>query len=235
MAPVQRPQRVHAFVIEGGLTATPHPTDVARALRRAVMARVQAVLEPRATLSTFFTGHERDGSPAGMEHPHLTFAFDPGLGRLLILAPHVIDRHAPTHAEVVHLALLDEALTNFTDLRAGSSGRLTVRATTIDAETDPLFAASRTWESVTPYQVTRHAKRVGAADALSGDLRGECRRRGLPEPRVTSRDLFGAPGVGLTGTARLAFTVAVSGPIVLGKSRHFGGGLFTGVTTPETQ
>jgi CRISPR-associated protein Csb2 len=98
----------------------------------------------------------------------------------------------------------------------------------IDADADPLFAASRTWESVTPYQVTRHAKQVGAAEALSADLRAECHRHGLPEPRVTPRELRGVPGLGLGGRARLTFEVAVDGHIVLGRSRHLGGGLFAG-------
>ncbi len=230
MAPVQRSQGVHVFMVEGGLAATPPPTEVARALRRAVMARVQEVLGSGTSLPAFFTGHERDGSPARTERcPHLTFVFDPGPARLLIVAPHVLDRRAPTGEEVGHLRDLDAAMTEFCELCAGSFGRLMLRASYIDARADPLFAASRTWESVTPYQVTRHTKQVGAAEALSADLRAECRRRGLPEPLVTPREPRGVPGVGLVGSARLTFAVAVEGPIVLGRSRHLGGGLFAGM------
>ncbi|MBI3402046.1 MAG: type I-U CRISPR-associated protein Cas5/Cas6 [Acidobacteria bacterium] len=228
MAPIVRAQGVHALVIVGGLMATPNAVEVARSLRRAVMSRVQVVLGSRSTLPAYFTGHERDGSPARATHPHLTFAFDPGAARLLIVAPHVVDRRAPTREEVANLALLDVALAGFRDLRAGASGLLALRASSVDADADPLFAASRTWESVTPYQVTRHTKQVGAAEALSADIRAECRRSGLPEPRVTPRDPRGVPGVGLIGGARLIFEVAVQGPIVLGQSRHFGGGLFSG-------
>jgi CRISPR-associated protein Csb2 len=229
MAPVQRPEGVHAFVVEGGLAETPQPSEVARALRRAVMARVQDVLGARSTLPTFFSGHERDGSPARTERrPHLTFVFDPEAARLLIVAPHVIDRRAPTPEEVLHLQHLDEALTEFCELRAGSAGCLAVRASSIAADTDPLFAPSRTWDSVTLYQVTRHTKQIGAAEALSADLRAECWRRGLPKPSVTPREPRGIPGVGLVGGASLTFAVAVEGPIVLGRSRHLGGGLFAG-------
>ena len=227
MAPVQRNHGVHAFVIEEGLGATPQPTEIARALRRAVMARVQDVLGSRVTLPSFFTGHERDGSPAQTEHQHLAFVFDPGASRVLIVAPHILDRRTPTREEVRHLRDLEEALAEFRELRAGSAGHLMLRATSVDVDHDPLFAASLTWESVTPYQVTRHAKHVGAAEALSADLRAECRRHGLPEPRVTPRDMRGVSGVGLVGGARLTFNVAVKGPIVLGRTRHFGGGLFT--------
>ena len=62
---------------------------------------------------------------------------------------------------------------------------------------------------------------------LHADVAAECRRRGFPEPGVTPRDLHGVPGVGLVGRARLIFDVAVPGPIILGRNRHFGGGLFS--------
>jgi CRISPR-associated protein Csb2 len=58
MAPVRQAEGVHAFLIEHGLADTVQPTDVARALRRAVMARVQNVIGSRAILPSFFTGHE---------------------------------------------------------------------------------------------------------------------------------------------------------------------------------
>ena len=229
MAPVKRNQGVHAFVVDSGLAATPGPCDVTRALRRAVMARVQDVLGDRATLPTFFSGHERDGSPAQVERgSHLTFVFDPVAARLLIISPHVIERRPATREEIDHLRDLDAALTGFRELRAGSAGCLTLSVRSIDAGADMLFSSSRTWESVTPYQVTRHTKHVGVAEALSADVRAECRRRGLPEPRVTPREARGIPGVGLVGGARLTFQVAVEGPIVLGRSSHLGGGLFAG-------
>jgi CRISPR-associated protein Csb2 len=228
MAPLPRGQSVHTFLVEGGLAETPQPTEVARALRRAVMARVQEMLGSRTSLPSFFTGHDRDGLPTGTEDPHLTFAFDPQAKRLLIVAPHMVNRRTPTREEVMHLASLDAAVTGMRELRAGSSGHLILRASAIAAESDPLFAPSRSWESMTPYQVTRHTKQVGALKALSGDLRVECRRRGLPEPHVTPRCPRGVPGLGLVGSARLTFEVAVEGPIILGRSRHLGGGLFAG-------
>jgi CRISPR-associated protein Csb2 len=227
MAPVRRSEGVHAFVVANGLAAASQPAEVARALRRAVMARVQEVLGPRATLPSFVMGHERDGLRT--EHPHLTFAFDPEGRRLLIIAPHVVDRRPPTREEVEHLASLEAALADFRELRTGLSGLLALRVTYVEVDGDPLFAAARTWNSVTSYQVTRHTKEVGAAEALSADLRAECRRRGLPEPRVTPRELRGVPGVGLVGGARLTFEAAVTGPIILGRTRHLGGGLFAGM------
>ena len=78
MAPAQRNEGVHAFAVEDGLAPTPQPNEIARALRRAVMARVQDELGAHTGLPAFFTGHELDGSPAQTQrHPHLTFVFDP--------------------------------------------------------------------------------------------------------------------------------------------------------------
>jgi CRISPR-associated protein Csb2 len=232
MAPVQRQPGILAFAIEDGLTRTTEPTEITNALRRAVMARVQGVFGVRTRLPAFFSGHERDGSPAKeAQHPHLTFVFDAATDRLLILAPHVVDRRSPTRYEIRQLAALEEAMIEFRELRAGVVGCLMLRPTSIDPDADLLFARSRIWESMTRYQVTRHAKKVRADEALSADVRAECRRIGLPEPRVTSGDLEGVAGIGLVGRARLTFQVAVSGPIVLGRSRHLGGGLFARAAT----
>lgn len=232
MAPVRAATPgVHVFMVEGGLGVAVRWAEVARALRRAVMARVQEVLGARA-LPTFFSGHEVDGLPARAERAsHLTLLFDPGTigpARLLIVAPHIVERRDPKPDERQHLKDLDRALTDFRELRAGSSGRLTLRAAMADADLDPLLAPARTWESLTPYHVTRHAKEIGVSETVAADLRVECRRRGLPEPHVTVHGAWGEPGVGVLGHARLTFRVAVQGPIILGRSRYLGGGLFAG-------
>jgi CRISPR-associated protein Csb2 len=230
MAPVSIVRGLHVFAIEAGLAGTPDPVCVARALRRAVMARVQEILGASARLPTFFSGHDRSGSPAGSHgSSHLAFTFDSARTRLVIVAPHILDRRHPTSDERNHLAVLDQALENLRELRAGSAGCLALCADSIDVNADALTAPSRSWESATPYCVTRHAKKVSAADALSADLRAECRRCGLPEPiEVRALDVRGVPDVGLLGRASVAFAVAVNGPIVLGRSRYLGGGLFSG-------
>jgi CRISPR-associated protein Csb2 len=234
MAPVQALQGIFAFRIEAGLDPSASPAEVTRALRRALMARVQGVIGERKTLPIFFSGHESDGSPAKSEvQSHLACQFDPGASRLLIIAPHLLDRREATREESAHLRTLEEALQDFRELRAGVAGALALRPCLVDSDTDPILASSREWETVTPYLVTRHAKNVGAAEALSLDVRMECRRRGLPEPSVAPRDLHGRPGTGLEGGAHLTFAVAVPGPIIIGRSRHSGGGLFAALPNAQ--
>ncbi len=225
MAPVARTEGIHTFAVDSGLIEKPDPTEIAHAARRAVMARVQEVLGFGVALPAFFSGHERDGAPAGTSH--LAFAFDPRTPRLLIVAPHILDRREPTGEEKRHVTTLEKALEGFEELRAGSAGHLALRQTSVGTDSDSLMAPSRVWESVTPYLVTRHAKSGGAAETLVMDLRADCRRRGLPEPlEVKTLESRGLPNVGLLGRARLTFAVAVKGPILLGKSRYCGGGLF---------
>jgi CRISPR-associated protein Csb2 len=236
MAPVHMVRALHAFVIESGLSQNPHPADFIRALRRAVMARVQATLGESQTLPPFFSGHEPDGTPAQCEeHPHLAFAFDPDGNRLLVIAPHVIDLRAATPEEERHLETLERALGGLCQLKAGSSGLLTIRPTTVEVQTDPLFAASQNWESATPYRVTRHARGVTAKEAIQIDLRAECLRRGLPRPYdIQILSCSGVPGVGLEGRVLLRFQTAVKGPLLLGKSRYKGGGLFRSYSGTRT-
>jgi CRISPR-associated protein Csb2 len=227
MAPQQEVEGVHAFAIESGLNSGADATDVTRALRRAVMSRVQHALGPRRTLAAFFSGHSADGAPARSdEGSHLSFAFLPEGRTLLVIAPHVVERRSPYAGERDHLALLDEALRDLGVVRAGRAGLLTLRRYEIDRDCHPIFAPRRRWRTVTPYQVTRHQKNKSAFEALSADLRAECRRRGLPVAKITPRSAHGVAGVGLLGEAELEFARAIPGPILLGKSRHFGGGLF---------
>jgi len=69
----------------------------------------------------------------------------------------------------------------------------------------------------TPYAPTRHAKRNGR-DSLPDEVLEAVQRRRLPVPLAVEEN-----GTGLL----LRFMVAVPGPVLLGKTMHFGGGLFT--------
>jgi CRISPR-associated protein Csb2 len=227
MRPVRRTEGVYAFDIAGGLAEQAGPSAIARALRRAVMARVQAELGPRTALPVFFTGHATNGGPARAgEHEHLAFAFDAPRKRLIIVAPHVLDRRSARSTERKYLSILDAALADFRELRAGVAGKLTLVSGPVEMQDDPLFAASRSWGSLTPYRVTRHAKMKDLAKAVEADLLIECGRCGLPRPEIEIFGSFGKPGLGLFGRVKLTFRAAVAGPILIGRDRHFGGGLF---------
>lgn len=218
---------MHTLAITGGIVGHPDPTEVARALRRAVMARVQSVIGEREPLPPFFSGHAEGGAPLQRSRSsHLSFAFDPNSQSVLVLAPHLIERRAPTQQEVEHLRILDLALEGFRELRAGNAGLFTLSPTATGDKEVALLGCSRVWETVSPYVVTRHAKGSAAAEALATDVLAECRRVGLPEPKISSSNVQGISGAGLTGDVQLTFGQSVSGPIVLGRTRYLGGGFF---------
>ena len=206
MAPVRRIEGVFAFDVVDGLTKPAEPLGLARALRRAVMARVQENLGARATLPAFFTGHAADGTPSRSgRHEHLAFAFDAPRKRLLIVAPHILERRGALPSERMHLRTLEEALEDFRELRAGAAGKLALIPSALDLSDDPLLALSQTWQSLTPYRVTRHARLNDAAAALEADLLAECRRAGLPRPQIEISEIFTKPDAGLFGLAKLRF------------------------------
>jgi CRISPR-associated protein Csb2 len=227
MAPVRRIEGVFAFTIADGLTDQAEPLGLARALRRAVMARVQEKMGERATLPPFFTGHAANGAPSHSgRHEHLAFVFDAPQKRLLIVAPHILERREPLKGERENLGTLEDALDDLQELRAGLAGRLSLSSCHAEMQDDPLFTRVCTWKSLTHYRVTRHAKMSDAAAAVEADLLAECRRAGLPRPQIEVGKTFAKAGAGLFGRVTLTFPAAVAGPILLGRDRHFGGGLF---------
>lgn len=227
MAPLNNVPVIFSYVVAEGLSEAFTPEEVAQALRRAVMARVQATIGQRTQLPSFFSGHEEKSSRRAAE-PHLHFTVDPHDGTLHVIAPHVARRCAASRTERAHLDTLQTALANFNELRAGRSGILTIEAHPPNLEqSDGLFTSSSTWHSVTPYMVTRHAKKTTAHDAIIEDVKAECATAKLPVPTsVTVENVKGIPGKGLSGFVRLTFPRVVQGPILLGRSRHLGGGLF---------
>lgn len=217
----------YAFAITDGLVGQPEPLAVTRALRRAAMARVQANLGTGERLAPFFSGHGEDGAPVRRSrYSHLSFAFEPDLRRLLILAPHIVERRAPTSQEVDHLRTLDAALKGFCELRAGHAGRLSLSRAVTGEGDGALLGRSRVWKTITPYVVTRHGKGSAATEVLAADIGAECRRLGLPEPRVEASNVRGVSRVGLTANVTLFFERRVSGPFLFGRTRYLGGGLF---------
>ena len=222
-----------AFEITGGIAAAASPLLVARAARRAMMARVRQNLPEGRALPVYVSGHDDDGGPArGGVHRHIAVAADLPRRRLLYIAPSWLHRGAPGWEEIrADHGVAAEALEGMTELRAGRAGRLTLAPARLDAGTDPLFAAARSWESVTEYRVARHRRRLTVEEALKADLVAELRRIGWPMPKtlVVREARRGRRGA-LTGRARLSFAVAQPGPLAIGSTAHKGGGLFAGLS-----
>lgn len=234
MHPHQPKRDVLAFAITEGLSENACPETVALAARRAMMARVQRRLSRGEQLPSYVSGHEKDGSPAGGgSHRHIAVAADLPRGRLLYLAPTLLQRRGVSWAEfgTEHRRTV-RALEGMDVLRAGSAGRLCLTHTVIDQECDPLFACARVWESVTDYQVTRHYRRLGDDEALKADIVAELERRGWPLLGQDAIEVIAArrgPRGGISGRLRLAFPTAQRGPLLIGRTAHKGGGLFAGL------
>lgn len=231
MAPVNSVPEWHVFTIEGGLEKGASPWQVTQALRRAVMARVQIVIGERKELPAFFSGHERDGAPLRRETKrHLAFASDFSRGHIWVIAPHLLEGRQPTKKERENLKILDSAVSGLQDLRAGASGRLRLSHHMVSPDADPLLKPSRIWESVTDYEPTRHGKRVAPEEVISQDIRTEILRRKMTLPEeIEVLSVQEGPKGGLRAKVRLKFTTAVCGPMLLGRSCHLGGGLFTAI------
>ena len=125
--------------------------------------------------------------------------------------------------------LLGRVLAEMDTVLAGRAGRLRM-GPIIDVEDDGLCQVARLWKSLTPYRPTRYGKHGSDEAKLAEDIRGECRRRGFPEPFVEVYHLERGPRGGLQAMTTLRFDRPVRGPLLLGKSCHFGAGLFQAVS-----
>jgi CRISPR-associated protein Csb2 len=222
--PVVPERRGFAFDVVEGWSEKADARRVAAALRRAVMARAQAVLGSKP-LPPMLSGHEAGGGPA-LGHRHLAYACDPNQRRLYVVPP--AGPHDAT--ERAALAALDSALDGFATLRAGRDGLLQI-APAIDAE---LAQVCRAWRSVTPYSVLRHRNMGGAERAIVADVEQVCLAAGLPRPDITAESVTARPGAPLEGIVTLRFPTPVEGPLLLGRSCHVGGGFFLPSVEPES-
>ena len=198
-----------------------------KSLRRALMAVAR---DDRGRVDRLFSGHEIDGRAAGTgRHGHVFLAADidgEWVAKLVIAAPWTVDRS--TRPTVRERRLFDAVTRQLTTLRAGIHGCFLMQPMPLD-EDDVITAAARTWRSATPYLATRNIKKgADAAAAVTQDVVTECRRRGLPAPvTVSVAGVSTGPSGGRPAAdVEIAFATAVSGPILLGRSSHRGGGLF---------
>ena len=229
MCPADPKPDVLAFAIEAGLADDTDPALVAQAARRAMLARMQATLPRGQSVPRYVSGHEDDGSPASSgTHRHIAVVPDLPRRRLLFVAPSLLQRGDVSwqqvrddHAEV------ERALEGMTVLRAGQAGRLVLSPAALSAQSDPLFAPSQVWESVSDYRVTRHLRRRGDEEALRADVLAELDSIGWPVPAAVEvlSVRRGSQG-GLSGRLRLSFAAVQEGPLMIGRTAHKGGGLF---------
>ena len=234
MRPVLESPSILEFSITDGLNESTAPKPVAIAARRAMMARVQAQMRSDARLPTYVSGHRADGRPAGGNgrHEHIAVVADLPRRRILFMAPSEIDRRNTSWSQLaaVH-AHTATALRGMDILHTREGDRLKLRTTQSDPETDPLFRPSRTWQSVTPYYVTRHHKRMTPTDAVKRDVRDELARCGWPRVSTDQIEILetntGIKGA-LSAQVRITFQRAEPGPLLIGRTAHKGGGLLAG-------
>lgn len=199
--------------------------DLLDAARRALMALSR---REDGSVPPLFSGHEVDGAAARSgKHRHVFLAGadldgDGTIERLIVAAPWICDRSLKhTRADA---ALFERVVSTFATLRAGRLGVLPLRISAADRE---MTGPAREWQSHTDYRPTRHAGRgKEPTAALLQDVVAECERRGLPRPEVDLLQLSTGPKGGIAARLRLRFAVAVSGPVLLGRDSHRGGGLF---------
>lgn len=217
------------FTIREGLTDAAEPLLVARAARRAMIARVRDSLPRGRTIPSYVTGHDEGGGAARSGfHRHIAVAADLPRRRFLYVAPNWLQRHGVRWRDVSEQhVLVEQALEGMDILLAGNAGRLVIAPSAPDPEHDPLFAPARVWESIADYQVTRYRRRFTDEQALTSDVLAELRRRFWPIPEsVEVLSAHRGPRDALSGRLRITFATAQAGPLLLGRTAHRGGGLF---------
>jgi CRISPR-associated protein Csb2 len=217
LRPVHRQVRWYAWRIQRGLSADANPLGVARALRRAVMARYQnAIVGP---LPEWVSGHGSDGSRA-TGHRHIYVVPDLPRGRLLL--------HVPQRLYGEERRRFEAAVLPLDDLRAGRDGRLTLAPTTFDPEHDPLTNPASHWSTVSPYTVEHHRRLGSAREAVRADVLASLATHGHPAPARVEVTIV--PGRRLAAKIDLTFDHPVAGPMLLGRTAHKGGGVFVGTS-----
>lgn len=196
------------------------------AVRNALMSLARQTLGKPGRL---FSGHESDGSTARSgNHEHVFLAANDSdgdglLDEVLVIAPWCADRSAKAHNKNFH-----HVVEQLRVIRAGALGVIKVAPGIEDWDSaHRLLGASTSWRTVTSYQPTRFPKSPEEANAvIRQDVLTECQRRHLPKPKVEILNVIQGPKGGFRAQMRLVFSVVVSGPLVLGRDSHQGGGLF---------
>jgi len=210
---------VVALRVDAGLAEGASPTGIADAFRRAVMARLQEAVG-NTSLPAWVTGHLSNGDVVRDERSRLRVIADLERQRLIALVPKRSMGGTPEHRDE-----LIDALSTLKELKAGAGGRLLLRRVPLEHD-DVVFGASRHWRSVNDYLVNRHDKGNDVGALVRSDVIAECVRRELPRPHVEVLSTAVVKGTGIFARVALTFAVDVQGPVILGRNRMIGGGLF---------
>ena len=229
MAPEKQVFReVAVFTIKGNTPPVAARADMLTALRRALMALDR---DENGAVSRLFSGHEASGSPAGNgAHRHIFLAADTNqdgnrLARLYVIRPDTADRKSRLSND--EKARFERVTGKLATVRAGRHGVLRLRGPAAPGPDDRLFARSRVWTSLTDFSPTRHPRKGADIRAfLEGNIHAEILLRGYPAPKVELLSHDTGPRGGLRARFCLTFSIAVQGPLLLGRDSHMGGGLF---------
>lgn len=222
LRPITSEIRPYVFEVVAGLLKTAQPETIADCARRAVMSIVRDQTRS-ARLDPFFSGHEEDGRAT--KDDHLAFSYDPAQSRLLVIPPIT---SIGVESDKISKQF-SKAMNSLDFVNAGRSGKLQLKEIGFTPKFDSVFGRSSKWKSLTMYAVNRHLRRANAELAIEADVLDECNRRGFPPPSVTVVRWQSIPRFGLVAELELKFDKFVSGPLLLGKTRHKGGGLFEAV------
>lgn len=214
---------VYAFDVEGveGLNGE----HGARALRRALMSRLNLSEEERKEpFGLFVTGHQSDSKPDD-SHAHLAYAYDPELKRMFIISPN-FNEGGGVKRYRDFLNRLDAAISGFNELRT-SKGVLAMTQVGADLE-GPHFGSFQTWRTVTPYVAMRHARGVLPSEMIEAEIFESLVTKNLRPESITVSNVKGVKGVGVTADVELKFATPQRGPFLLGRTSYKGGGFFRG-------
>ena len=229
MAPEKRVFReVAVFAIKGDAPSVAARSDMLTALRRALMALDR---DENGAVSPLFSGHEASGAPAGNgAHRHIFLAADANrdgsrLARLYVIRPDTADRKSRLSND--EKARFERVTEKLVTVRAGRHGVLRLRGPAAPEPDDRLFTRSRVWTSLTDFSPTRHPRNGADVRAfLEANIHAEILRRGYPVPKVELLSHHTGPRGGIRARFCLTFSIAVQGPLLLGRDSHMGGGLF---------
>jgi CRISPR-associated protein Csb2 len=205
--------------IDAGLSQSASSTGIADAFRRALFSRTQERLGS-TLLPAWLTGHLPNGETVRDDRSRLRLIADLERRRLLALVPRFCLKEGAEHRDDVIAAL-----STMRELKAGTGGRLLLRRVALD-DHDVLFESTRRWRSVNDYLVDRHDHDRDLHGLVVNDVKVSCARQRLPVPHVEVLSTSVVKGTGIFAKIELAFAVDVTGPILLGRNRMIGGGLF---------